>query len=163
MKITFIQTGGTIDKDYPRTSGGWAFEIAEPAVGRILEKLNPSFDYEVCSVLRKDSLEITDEDRQQLYAFCEQLENDKIIITHGTDTMVETAKYLSTIKNKTIILTGAMRPERFSNSDAPITVGTAIGAINILEVGVYLAMHGTVLAFDQVGRDLETGRFEYIQ
>lgn len=158
MKITFIQTGGTIDKDYPRTTKGWAFEISTPAVERLLEKLNPSFDYEVFSVLKKDSLEITKEDRQQLLAFCQNLENDKIIITHGTDTMLETAAFLSAISDKTIILTGAMRPERFSNSDAPITVGTAIGAINVLDRGVFVAMHGLVGRYEKTRRNKD-GQF----
>lgn len=159
MKISFIQTGGTIDKDYPRSTKGWAFEIAEPAVTRILEKLNPSFDYEVFSVLKKDSLEITDDDRQQLLDFCRKLDSDKIIITHGTDTMIETGRYLSNLKNKVIILTGAMRPERFANSDAAITVGTAIGAVNVLTEGVFVAMHGVVIAVDKVQRNLKDGRF----
>jgi len=159
MKITFLQTGGTIDKDYPRTTKGEAFEIEEPAVLRILEKLNPSFEYEIVSVLKKDSLDITEMDRRQLLEFCQQLENDKIIITHGTDTMLETARFLAPISNKVIILTGSMRPERFSNSDAPINVGTAIGAINLLKKGVYIAMHGRVLPFDKMRRNLETGQF----
>lgn len=159
MKISFIQTGGTIDKDYPRSTQGWAFEIAEPAVTRILEKLNPSFEYEVFSVLKKDSMEITHADRQKLLDFCEQLDNDKIIITHGTDTMIETGKFLSSIKNKVIILTGAMRPERFANSDAPITLGTAIGAANVLNKGVFIAMHGLVIAVEKASRNLEDGRF----
>lgn len=159
MKIAFIQTGGTIDKDYPKTTKGWAFEISEPAVIRILAKLNPSFDYEIHSVLKKDSMEITETDRQKLFDFCKNLDAEKIIITHGTDTMIETAKFLSTIQNKTILLTGAMRPERFANSDAPVTIGVAIGAINLLNSGVYLAMQGRVFEYDKVTRNLKTGQF----
>ena len=136
MKVTFIQTGGTIDKDYPKTMKGYAFEIANPAVERILEKLNPDFEYEILSVLKKDSLEITEIDREIILATCKSVSNDKIIITHGTDTMLETAKVLGVLMDKIIILTGAMKPERFSNSDAPITVGMAIGAINVLSNGV---------------------------
>ncbi len=159
MKITFIQTGGTIDKDYPRTTKGYAFEISEPAVKRILKKLNPAFDFEIISALKKDSLEITNQDRQKIYDICEELENDKIIITHGTDTMIETAEKLSRIKGKTIIITGAMRPERFSDSDAPINVGAAIGAVNALDKGVYIAMHGLVLRWNRVTRNMTTGQF----
>lgn len=159
MKITFIQTGGTIDKDYPRTTKGYAFEISEPAVTRVLEKLNPSFRYEIISALKKDSLEITENDRQKIFDICNRRENHKIIITHGTDTMRETAEKLSTIKGKAIVITGAMRPERFGNSDAPINIGTAIGAVQALENGVYIAMHGLVIPWDKVERNMETGQY----
>lgn len=159
MKITFIQTGGTIDKDYPKTTKGYAFEISEPAVKRILEKLNPAFEYEIISVLKKDSLDITKEDRKKILDVCKKTKSNKIIITHGTDTMLETAKVLSDVKNKTIIITGAMRPERFSNSDAPINVGLAIGAVNILEGEIFIAMHGKILRWDKCKRDMKTGQF----
>ena len=159
MKITFIQTGGTIDKDYPKITKGYAFEIAEPAVTRILEKLSPSFAYEVLSILKKDSLDITGEDRRKILHTCKKVNSRKIIITHGTDTMLETAKVLSEIKDKTIVITGAMRPERFSNSDAPINPGLAICAVQTLESGVFIAMHGLVLRWDQCMRDLKTGQF----
>ncbi|MDO9575611.1 MAG: asparaginase domain-containing protein, partial [bacterium] len=92
MKITFIQTGGTIDKDYPKLAKGYGFEIGEPAVKRILEKVNPNFGFEIISILKKDSLDITDEDREKIYEVCVKADSDKIIITHGTDTMIETAK-----------------------------------------------------------------------
>jgi L-asparaginase len=159
MKIVFIQTGGTIDKDYPKTTKGYAFEISEPAVRRILDKLNPSFEYEVLSVLKKDSLDITKEDREKILKICKDSNSNKIIITHGTDTMLETAKILSIIKDKTIVITGAMRPERFSNSDAPINIGMALGAVNALEKGIYIAMHGRVISWDKCKRDMKTGQF----
>ena len=159
MKITFIQTGGTIDKDYPKITGGWAFEIDKPAVERILEKLDPSFSFEILSAFKKDSLMIEDGDRIQLLKMIEELENQKIIVTHGTDTMIETANYLSTIANKTIILTGAMKPERFYNSDASINLGVAVGAINVLSPGVYVAMHGVVKKYNEIKRDLESGKY----
>ena len=159
MKIAFIQTGGTIDKDYPKTTKGYAFEISEPAVRRILEKLNPDFEYEIISALKKDSLDITEDDRQKILDVCKKTKCDKIVITHGTDTMLETAKKLSPIKDKIIIITGAMRPERFSNSDAPINIGMAIGAVNILNNGIYIAMHGRVLRWDKCKRDMKTGQF----
>ena len=159
MKITFIQTGGTIDKDYRKTTKGYAFEIAEPAVKRILEKLNPTFEYEIISALKKDSLDISEDDRKRILKICKDTNSKRIIITHGTDTMLETAKVLSEIKDKTIIITGAMRPERFSNSDAPITVGIAIGVVNILESGIYIAMNGKILSWDKCKRDMKTGQF----
>jgi len=159
MKITFIQTGGTIDKDYPKLAKGYGFDIGEPAVKRILEKVNPNFGFEIISILKKDSLDITDEDREKIYEVCVKADSDKIIITHGTDTMIETAKKLSEIKNKVIILTGAMKPERFSDSDASFNIGTAIGAVNILENGVYIAMNGRIYSWDRCKRDLKTGQF----
>lgn len=159
MKIAFIQTGGTIDKDYPRTKEGYAFEIREPAVARILERVDPCFDFEVISVLMKDSLDITEQDRETVYNACQKVDADRIVITHGTDTMIETAKRLRAIKNKTIVLTGASKPEKFSESDASFNVGTAVGAINVLGHGVYIAMNGRVYRWKHVRRDPATGQF----
>ena len=161
MDILFIQTGGTIDKDYPKTKNGWAFEINEPAVKRILEKVNCSFNHSVISLLKKDSLEINDEDRSLILSNCKQAKENKIIITHGTDTMNITANYLKEIKNKTIIITGAMRPERFSNSDAAVNIGVAIGAIQSLSKGIYIAMNGLVIPHHKMVRKKETGQFIY--
>lgn len=160
MKISFIQTGGTIDKDYPHTTKGWAFEFGEPATTRILERLNPSFEYDIHTCFQKDSLEIDDMDREKLTNMISELTSTKIILTHGTDTMMETASYLSErIKDKLIIITGAMRPERFTNSEADINLGSAIGAVNTLEKGVYIAMHGIVKSYDKIKRDLESGKY----
>jgi len=160
MKILFIQTGGTIDKDYPQTTKGWAFEFGEPATRRILEKLKPSFDYEIITACQKDSLEITDADRQKIAKLIQEKDFKKIIITHGTDTMIETAKFLSKqIKEKLIVVTGAMLPERFSNSEAPINIGTAIATANLLDQGVFISMHGIVKRHDEIRRDLDTGKF----
>jgi L-asparaginase len=159
MKIVFIQAGGTIDKDYPRTQKGYAFEIREPAVKRILEKVHPSFDFEVISVLKKDSLDMTEKDRDRILEACQKTDTDKIVVTHGTDTMIETAKKLSGIENKAIVLTGAMKPEKFSDSDASFNVGAAVGALNVLSRGVYIAMNGRILLWDKVKRDERTGRF----
>jgi L-asparaginase len=159
MKILFIQTGGTIDKDYPKQTKGYAFEISEPAVRQILERVNPSFEYEVISLLRKDSMDLTVKDKKKIFEECEKADTDKIIITHGTDTMMETATFLSEVKNKTIILTGAFKPEKFTNSDADFNVGVAVGGMNILGKGVYIAMNGNIFRHDEVKRDKETGRF----
>ena len=159
MKILFIQTGGTIDKDYPKTKLGYAFEITDPAISRILPEANPTFEYEVVSVCKKDSTELTDEDRQKIFDVCFENQADKIIITHGTDTMVKTAEKLSSIKDKTIVITGAMRPEKFSNTDADFNVGVAVGGVQNLPAGVYIAMHGAILLWDKVSRDEKTGQF----
>lgn len=159
MKILFIQTGGTIDKDYPRTSGGYAFEITSPAVLRILENAGPAFGYEIRELMRKDSLDLTAEDRRLIREACMESGADKIIITHGTDTMIETAEALADIPGKTIILTGAMRPERFANSDAAFNIGVAVGALNAAAAGVYIAMNGRLYAHNRVKRDPATGHF----
>ncbi|MEZ4973684.1 MAG: asparaginase domain-containing protein [Cyclobacteriaceae bacterium] len=160
MKILFVQTGGTIDKDYPHTTKGWAFEFGEPASIRILEKLNPSFEFEIQTAFQKDSLEINDTDRKNLTDLIVKSNLEHIIITHGTDTMVETATFLAEhIKNKVIVITGAMRPEQFSNSDAPVNIGTAVGAVQILGPGVYIAMHGIVKPWNSMKRNLDTGKY----
>ena len=98
MKILFIQTGGTIDKDYPKNIGGYAFEISEPAIDRIMKKLNPSFEYEILPLIKKDSLDISEKDREMLFDVIQRSPYEKIIVTHGTDSMIETASFLSKIK-----------------------------------------------------------------
>lgn len=159
MKITFIQTGGTIDKDYAQKAKTYNFEISEPAIKRILEKINPNFEYEVISILKKDSLDITSEDREKIYVVCKNVKNSKIVVTHGTDTMVKTAGRLIDIKNKTIILVGALKPEKFYDSDAPFNIGTAIGAINVLDEGVYVAMNGRIYDWNKCKKQEDTGQF----
>ena len=173
MKLLFVQTGGTIDKDYPKTTNGWGFEIGEPAFQRFLdERLSPSFQYETAVVCQKDSTEITNEDRLALVKEIEfRLEKgqesdnqiDGVIITHGTDTMAETAGYVAKVSENhrvPIVLTGSMRPERFSNSDADCNLGMAIATVQMAPLGfVGICMHGRVLSYDEVDRDLETGKF----
>jgi|WetSurMetagenome_2_1015567.scaffolds.fasta_scaffold15356_2 L-asparaginase len=159
MKILFIQTGGTIDKDYPKQMKNYAFEISEPAAKQIIERVNPSFEYEIVSLLRKDSMDITKKDKRKILEICAEADSDKIIITHGTDKMIDTAKFLSGLKNKTIVLTGAFTPEKFTNSDADFNVGAAVGAINIVGKGVYITMNGRVFKYDEVKRDKITGKF----
>ncbi len=152
MKITFIQTGGTIDKIYPRTetSHGYNFEIGDPAFIAILEKVNPSFQFDSLSVVKKDSLDFTDEDRQVVFDTVNNCENENIIITHGTDTIHKTAEKLSTIKNKKVILTGAMLPAEFSKSDAMFNLGMAVGAVEMLSApGVYICLYGVVVPWDK--------------
>lgn len=159
MKITFIQTGGTIDKEYPRTTKGYAFEIGAPAVKRILELVNRSFQFDVIPLLKKDSQDLTDKDRTKILKTCREISNDKIIITHGTDTMLETARVLNEIKDKTIVITGAMRPEKFSDSDARFNIGAAVAAVQTLPPGVYITMHGIVDHWSNISRNLSTGQF----
>ncbi len=160
MHILFIQTGGSIDKNYPKLTKGYAFEITDPAVNAILERVKPSFTFEVTQLLKKDSQDITESDRELLAATIQKSKHDKIIITHGTDTMITSAAYLAkSSADKTIILTGSVRPERFKDTDADFNVGTAVGAVGSLPYGVYIAMHGRVLLYDKSIRELRSGRF----
>jgi len=173
--ILFVQTGGTIDKDYPKTTNGAGFEIGEPAFKRSIQRLSPSFQYQFFTSCTKDSLEITDEDRQCLFeeikgqtkvALDEGKPLDGIVVTHGTDTMADTARFLAeqvATKAKDscpILVTGAMKPERFSESDAEFNLGMAIAAVQIAHHGfVGICMHGLVLSHDEIERDLRTGKF----
>jgi L-asparaginase len=159
MQVLFIQTGGTIDKDYPTQGVAYAFEIATPAVERILKVVNPSFTYRCVELLKKDSTDISDEDRALIATTCQNAKEDKIVITHGTDTMVNTARVLSSIKNKVIVITGSMRPERFSESDAHFNVGTAVAALSLAKPGVYIAMSGQVLPWDRIDKNYDLGYF----
>ena len=160
LKITFIQTGGTIDKDYPKTRNGWAFEIGDPAIHRILEKINPTFTYEIITAFKKDSLEIDSSDRNHLLALIQKQPSTIFIITHGTDTLIKTGKFLEkNLNEKLVILTGALRPERFTNSDAALNIGTAIGAANILSKGIYIAMNGLIQTANSAKRDKKTDCF----
>ena len=152
MKITFLQTGGTIDKVYPQTetNHGYNFEIGAPALISILEKVNPAFEFETMSVVKKDSLDFTDADRQAVFDAANDCKNENIIITHGTDTIQKTAEKLSDIKNKKIILTGAMLPAEFSKSDAMFNLGMAVGALQTLQFqGVFICLYGLVVPWDQ--------------
>ncbi|MEL6251326.1 MAG: asparaginase domain-containing protein [Bacteroidota bacterium] len=160
MKILFIQTGGTIDKDYPKKQSGYAFEFGEPATKRILEKLDMQLEYEIITAFQKDSLDITEEDRQKLVQLIKGRKEGRIIITHGTDTLIETARYLeSQLKKRCVVLTGAMRPERFSNSDAAINLGMALAAVQLQDDGVYICIQGLVQQASLIQRSMESGSF----
>mgnify|MGYP000044099486 CR=1 FL=1 len=160
MKVLIIQTGGTIDKDYPKTNNGYAFEINEPAAKRILENAFPGFEYEIVSLFRKDSQEITREDRDKLKSYLLNHSADKILITHGSDTLIETAQFVGNISGKAIVLTGAFIPERFTNSDAAFNIGVAIGALNLMHEGTFIAMNGMVFLANRVEKNANTGMFE---
>ena len=160
MNVLLIQTGGTIDKDYPKSNDGYAFEIGEPAVVRIFEKIHLDLKYEVISLLQKDSLDMTDGDRQELKEFVSSSKFSEIIITHGSDTMVETANFIGDIDEKTIVFTGAYKPERFKASDADFNIGVAVGAINILKEGTFIAMNGKIMRSNNCFKNPDTGVFE---
>ncbi len=160
MKIKFITTGGTIDKVYFDAKS--VYQVGSPQVTEILKDANVAFEFEITSVLQKDSLDVTDEERQEIRRVVESDPCERIVITHGTDTMVDTAKCLLGIPNKTIVLTGAMEPARSRYTDATFNVGCAIGAVQSLPPGVYIAMNGQVLPADKVKKNYEAKRFEEI-
>lgn len=160
MKIKFYATGGTIDKVYFDAKS--EYQVGVPQVEEILKDSNVAFDFEVESILQKDSLEMTDEDRQTVRQIIEKENCQKIVITHGTDTMVETAKALIGIPNKTIVFTGAMEPARSRYTDATFNVGCAIGAVQTLSSGVFIAMNGVVYEANKVVKNYEAKRFEKI-
>lgn len=162
MKILFLQTGGTIDKAYPmgENNHGYNFLISTPAYDRILKRANPSFDFVTKQVLQKDSTDISDEDRRIIYEICKESPETKIIITHGTDTMMQTAKVLSELTNKTIVITGALTPELFRDSDADFNLGVAVGAVSTLEAGVFIAMNGRVMKWNETMFDTEASQFK---
>jgi L-asparaginase len=158
MKIKFFTTGGTIDKVYFDAKS--LYQVGAPQVIEILKEANVAFEYEVVSILQKDSLEMTEADRQAIRQAVEAEPCERIVITHGTDTMVDTAKYLLGIPNKIIVFTGAMEPARSRYTDATFNVGCAIAAVQTLAPGVYIAMNGRVYPADRVRKNYETRRFE---
>ena len=150
MKIKVFTAGGTIDKIYSEEKGTLNFSFGKQAIVEIGEnKVKLNFEYNIERLLAKDSLEMTDEDRQLIKKACEGTVADKILITHGTDTMINTAKALSMIPNKLIVLTGASQPYKFRESDAEFNIGIAIGALNTLDQGVYISMNGRVYQWDK--------------
>ena len=121
---------------------------------------SPNFEYEILSVLKKDSLDMDDDDdRKKVLAACRNAKTDRIIISHGTDTIAKTAESLNEIEDKLIILFGAAKPQIFSNTDADFNLGVAIGALNALDRGIYIAMNGCIYRLDKCRKDKKTGRF----
>lgn len=157
--ITVLATGGTIDKVY--TLAG-QLEIGPPAAQRLLNVLATDLRIKVRSVIAKDSLDITDADRQILAAAVDEVDTPSVVITHGTDTLAETAEYLSecqTGTSKVIVLTGALQPAAMAISDAALNLGAALTASQTLAAGVYVCMGGQVFPADAVRKDASTGRF----
>jgi L-asparaginase len=157
-KIKFFAVGGTIDKVYfDRLS---TYKVGDPGVSDILREANVSFEYECESILRKDSLNMTQKDRQLVFDRVAAEETRHIVITHGTDTMVKTAKKLKGIHDKVIVLTGAMQPALFKLTDAGFNIGAAVAAAQLLPDGVYIIMNGCVFDPDQVKKNRKLHRFE---
>ena len=160
MKILIVTTGGTIDKVYFDAHS--TYEIGEPHVPEILAASHVAADVVVVSLLRKDSLELTDEDRALIRRTVQEHERTRVIVTHGTDTMVKTGRALEGIPGKVIVLTGSLSPARFHNSDAVFNVGMAMAAVQALPPGVYLTMNGRIFSPRRVRKNRELNRFEEI-
>ena len=157
-EIKIFTTGGTIDKIYFDQKS--EFQIGDPQISELLQEANVTFDYSVESILLKDSLEITDQDRQNIAKVVYIDEHDRILITHGTDTMIETAKALVDISNKTIVLVGSMQPARLRYSDAIFNIGYAVAAAQLLPVGIYIAMNGKIFDPLKAKKNVAMNRFE---
>ena len=160
MFIRFVTTGGTIDKIYFDEMS--QFEVGESQVKHILTEGLVSFDYDIVSLFRKDSLELTDGDRQELREYVKNDDASLYVISHGTDTMVQTADILCDIPGKTIVLTGALTPARFRTTDAVFNVGMAVAAVQSVGPGVYIAMNGQVFPAGEVKKNREENRFERV-
>ena len=156
--LCIVTTGGTIDKIYFDDKSD--FQVGEPQIGRILEELGVAFRFNVIPIIRKDSLHITDADRELMRSTIAAQPESHVLITHGTDSMVETAKVLSSVKDKTIVLTGALNPARFRGSDAEFNIGCAVGAVQALPPGVYIAMNGRIWDPFAVRKNVDANRFE---
>ena len=157
-KLHVFTTGGTIDKLYFDALS--EFQIGDPVIGGILQQMNVGFDYQVDELMRRDSLDMTDEDRRQVQRQVCESEAQHVLIMHGTDGMVETADWLGGFDNKMIVLTGALQPAAFSDSDAIFNIGFAVGALQALSPGVYVAMNGQIFAADNVIKNRTKHRFE---
>jgi L-asparaginase len=158
MFIRFITTGGTIDKVYFDALS--QFEVGDSPLQQMLAEGLVEFEYDVVPMLQKDSLEMTDEDRQQLRDFIAADDADKYVITHGTDTMPQTAEKLTDMPGQTIVLTGALTPARFRTTDAVFNVGMAVAAVQVCQPGVYIAMNGQVFPAGAVRKNRDENRFE---
>ena len=158
MYIRFITTGGTIDKVYFDDLS--QYEVGESHVEHMLKDGLVQFDYDVVPLLQKDSLEMAAEDRKKLRRFIESDDASHYVVTHGTDTMPETADALQGLEGKTIVLTGALSPARFRSTDADFNVGMAVAAVQVAAPGVYIAMSGQVFEAGKVRKNRTANRFE---
>jgi len=159
MTIKLLITGGTIDKQYDELNGELIF--TQSGVEDMLAQGRAKLDISPETVMLKDSLDMDDNDRQQILKSCLACDESQIVITHGTDTMVETSQVLAAeIKDKTIVLLGAMVPYQFKQSDALFNLGCAIAAVQTLENGVYITMNGRIFNHDEVIKNKDLGEFQ---
>ena len=162
MAIRIFITGGTFDKEYNELTGHLYFK--DTHMSELLEKGRSKVAVEIRTLMMVDSLQMTDGDRSLIAHQCLSCDESQIVVTHGTDTMSETAKVLAQkIKNKTVILTGAMIPIKFGSSDGLFNLGSALAFAQTLPPGVYVAMNGRYFSWDNVRKNKQTGVFEEVQ
>jgi L-asparaginase len=161
MAIKIFITGGTFDKEYDEIRGELFFK--ESHINEMLKLGRCQLDLSVKTLMMIDSLYMTSEHRRIIIENCKKTKEDKILITHGTDTMVETAKVLAKeIKNKTIVLTGALIPYKFGSSDGLFNLGSSLAFVQILPHGVYISMNGKYFIHNNVRKNKKTGKFELL-
>jgi L-asparaginase len=162
MGIRIFVTGGTFDKEYNELTGKLDFK--DSLLPHLLEMGRSRLDTSIRTLMMIDSLDMTEEDRQIILENCQHCEEKQIVITHGTDTMAETAKVLGPhFKDKTIVMTGAMIPIRFGSSDGLFNLGSALAYVQTLPPGVYVAMNGRYYNWDNVRKNRQTGYFEELK
>ncbi|HEV2805684.1 MAG TPA: asparaginase domain-containing protein [Chthoniobacterales bacterium] len=161
MPIRILVTGGTFDKEYNERTGQLFFR--DTNVAEMLNLGRCRLDVSIRTIMMVDSLEMTDADRDLIVQNCLQSEEARIIITHGTDTMTETAAALAgVVTEKTVVLTGAMIPYAFGSSDGLFNLGSALSFVQVLPAGIYIAMNGKCFEWDKVRKNRERGEFEEI-
>ncbi len=163
MAIRILVTGGTFDKQYDEIHARLVFK--ESQVAEMLRLGRCRVDVHLRTIMMVDSLDMSDADRQAIVQNCRQCDETQVVITHGTDTMVETATALATgsgVEGKTIVLTGAMIPYAFGSSDGMFNLGSALSFVQVLPPGVYVAMNGRYFAWNEVRKNRQTGVFEAV-
>lgn len=158
--LEILTTGGTIDKVYFDKKSN--YEVGDPFVEELLRKMNVNISFKVKSLMKIDSLDMTDIHREEILNYIKNSNANNFLITHGTDSIVETAIYLKKISDKTIVLTGSLKPAIFIDNDAIFNVGSALTSAQILKNGVYIVINGQVLNPDNVRKNLEKNIFETI-
>jgi len=162
MPIKIFVTGGTFDKEYNELTGKLFFK--ETHLSEMLSLGRSRIDVEIATLMMVDSLDMTESDRETIARHCRECAEERIVVTHGTDTMVETAKYLAkTIRDRTVVLTGAMVPYKFGSSDGLFNLGSALAFVQTLPHGIYISMNGRCFTWDNVRKNREIGEFEEIQ
>ena len=162
MAIRVFITGGTFDKEYNELDGKLFFQ--DTHLPEMLKLGRCNLDVEMRTLMMIDSLEMGVDERELIVFQCNKSDEDKIVITHGTDTMTETAKILAEkVKDKTVVLTGAMIPYKFGSSDGLFNLGSALAFVQTLPHGVYIAMNGKIFNWDNVRKNKQTGQFEELQ
>lgn len=156
--ILVLTTGGTIDKNYFDALS--EYQIVDSGIPALLKEARVALPLRVVELMRKDSLELTEADRSLIASTAREAPENRIVVTHGTDTMTDTARVLSTeVPGKTIVLTGALSPARFAETDAPFNLGMAFATAQVAAPGVYIAMSGEVFDGLKVKKDRAAGKF----